>query len=307
MRIHHLNCGTMRPIGGRLVSGTGSLLTYARNVCHCLLIETDDGLVLVDTGLGMGDVRDPGRLNTVFRRLVRPVLSAEETAVHQVVRLGYEPGDVRHIVLTHLDFDHAGGLGDFPNAKVHLYATELEAARRPLTILERSRYHTSHWAHGPDWVTHAAGGDDWFGFSAVRDLPGLPPSILLVPLAGHTRGHAGVAVDTGHSDHGTARWLLHAGDAYFNHAQMASTPSCPPATDLFQTLMQDDRATRLDNLHRLNELARTGAVDIFCAHDKTELDRARSAVFPEPSSSPAGGASPAPSDRGDLTPAPATE
>ncbi|MBF8189740.1 MBL fold metallo-hydrolase [Nonomuraea sp. K274] len=280
MRIRHLNCGTMRPFGGRLVSGTGSPLTSARNVCHCLLVETGEGLVLVDTGFGLGDVRNPERVSPMFRRLSRPVLAAEETAAHQVVRLGYELGDVRHIVLTHLDVDHAGGLGDFPHAKVHVYAAELEAAQRPLSALERFRYHAAHWAHGPDWVPHTTTGDDWFGFSAVRDLPGLPSSILLVPLAGHTRGHAGVAVDIGHTDGGSKRWLLHAGDAYFSHAQMERDPSCPPATKAFQSFMQADRSACIHNLRRLNELTLTGDVDVFCAHDEVELDRAQSAYTP---------------------------
>ncbi len=35
-------------------------------------------------------------------------------------RLGYSINDVRHIILTHLDLDHAGGLHDFPNAAVHV-------------------------------------------------------------------------------------------------------------------------------------------------------------------------------------------
>ncbi|MDL4817338.1 MBL fold metallo-hydrolase [Actinomadura opuntiae] len=277
MRIHHLNCGTMRPLGGRLVSGTGHPLTFARNVCHCLLVETDQGLVLIDTGLGLGDVRDPARLSPRFRFLVRPVLDEAETAAQQVLRLGFQLSDVQHIVLTHLDVDHAGGLGDFPHAKVHLYAAELEAALKPLTALERFRYHAAHWAHDPDWVPHSSAGEPWFGFSAVRDLPKLPPQILLVPLAGHTRGHAGVAIDTGRSEPGAPRWLLHAGDAYFHHAQVAPRPSCPPISRAFQTFVQADRTSRLHNLHRLNELAATGKVDIICAHDPDELDRAQGA------------------------------
>jgi hypothetical protein len=44
MTIHHLNCGTMRPFGGRLVSGTGPVLATAELVCHCLLVEADHGL-----------------------------------------------------------------------------------------------------------------------------------------------------------------------------------------------------------------------------------------------------------------------
>ncbi|MCP2336219.1 MBL fold metallo-hydrolase [Actinomadura rupiterrae] len=268
MRIRHLNCGTMRPFGGRLISGNGSVLGQARIVCHCLLLETDDGLVLVDTGLGTEDVRRPKALNPGIRTFVRPVLDEAETAVRQIERLGYRAEDVRHIVLTHLDFDHAGGLRDFPHAKVHVSATELDAAVRPATMLEKSRYHAPDWAHGPDWVAHEASGERWFGFSAVRDLPGLPSSILVVPLAGHTRGHTGVAVETSEG------WLLHAGDAYFNRAQMAPAPSCPPLIGAFQVMLQADRAERLRNVARLNELARGGKVDVFCAHDEVEFDRA---------------------------------
>ena len=47
MRIHHLNCGTMCPWGGRLMDGRKDRAGEpARVVCHCLLIETNDGLVL---------------------------------------------------------------------------------------------------------------------------------------------------------------------------------------------------------------------------------------------------------------------
>jgi glyoxylase-like metal-dependent hydrolase (beta-lactamase superfamily II) len=276
MRIHHLNCGTTRPLGGRLVSGAARPLVFARQVCHCLLIETGNGLILVDTGFGLGDTTHPERLSRRFRLYARPVLDPEETAARQVVRLGYQVDDVRHIVLTHLDVDHAGGLGDFPNAKVHLSAAELDAARRPLTAKERFRYHSVQWAHGPDWVPHSTAGDNWFGFSAVRDLPGIPPSILLIPLAGHTRGHVGVVIDTGGEGHGgSRRWLVHAGDAYFNHGQMERDPFCPPFLTVFQSLLQADRTTRIHNLDRLNELALTGEADIFCAHDQFELDRAR--------------------------------
>lgn len=43
--------------------------------------------------------------------------------------------DVRHIVLTHLDFDHAGGLDDFPEATVHMLQIE-----RDVAVAQRS-YH----------------------------------------------------------------------------------------------------------------------------------------------------------------------
>jgi hypothetical protein len=57
MRVHHLNCISTCPLGGRLMDGrTGSLVRRGELACHCLLAETDAGLVLVDAGLGLRDV-----------------------------------------------------------------------------------------------------------------------------------------------------------------------------------------------------------------------------------------------------------
>jgi glyoxylase-like metal-dependent hydrolase (beta-lactamase superfamily II) len=273
VRVRHLNCGTMAPLSRKLVNGTGSLLVPARIICHCLLIESDDGLVLVDTGIGLHDIANPKEiLGSWFLRAVRPRLDRDETAAHQVVHLGYSVQDVRHIVLTHLDVDHAGGIADFPHAHVHVSAAELNSARHPSTALERRRYRQAQWAHEPNWVEHSAEGERWFGFEAVRALPGLAPEVLLVPLGGHTRGHVGVAVDTGHTDR--PQWLLHAGDAYFFHGQLQAEPHCPPALRAFQVLMQTDKTTRLHNVRRLRSLAASGEVEIISAHDPVELERA---------------------------------
>jgi glyoxylase-like metal-dependent hydrolase (beta-lactamase superfamily II) len=124
MRIHHLNTGTMCPIGRRLVNGTGGIWQRARMVCHCLLIETNDGLALVDTGLGLDDIAQPHRLGRRWVRQTAPRLDPVETAFQQVKALGYSPNDVRHLLLTHLDRDHAGGVPDFPKAKVHVHRRE---------------------------------------------------------------------------------------------------------------------------------------------------------------------------------------
>lgn len=144
MTIHHLDCASMCPVGGRLLLGSGGLLT-GRMVAHCLLVESSDGLTLVDTGFGTADVADPHRLGRPFLAMMRPRLSPARTALHQVRALGYRPEDVRHIVLTHLDLDHAGGLADFPQAQVHVFAEELRAARARATRGERDRYRPAQW------------------------------------------------------------------------------------------------------------------------------------------------------------------
>ena len=98
-------------------------------------------------------------------------------------------------------------------------------------------------------LVHEPGGEPWFGFECVRDLGGqLPPEILLVPLVGHTRGHCGIAVDTGE------QWLLCAGDAYFYREEMSwEKPHCTPGLAWYQRLMQVHSRWRLLNQRRLRE------------------------------------------------------
>ncbi|MGK4578753.1 MBL fold metallo-hydrolase [Kitasatospora sp. HPMI-4] len=271
MTVHHLDCGSMCPVGGRLLMGSGGPLT-ARMVTHCLLVEGADGLVLVDTGFGTEDVADPARLGRRFHAVSRPRLTPARTALHQIRALGYRPEDVRHIVLTHLDLDHAGGLSDFPHAEVHVLADELRAARALATRGERDRYRPAQWAHGPKWVEHEAAGESWFGFEAVGPLTDSEPEILLVPLLGHTRGHCGVAVRQG------GGWLLDCGDAYFSHTEIDPAGlRCPPGLAAFQRQISVDDQARRNNQERLRELRRThdGEIELFCSHDAVEFVRAR--------------------------------
>lgn len=274
MRIHHLNCGTHCPIGGALFDGSSKGLLG--NLCtHCLLIESDQGLVLVDSGYGLDDVRhaSPRRIAYTWPLLLNTRLREEDTALRQIEALGFSAADVRHIVLTHLDFDHAGGIEDFPEARVHVMETERDAAEnKRRSFVGNQRYRPLMWDDVRDWRTYAAGGERWFGFDAVRALDGLPPEILMIPLAGHTLGHAGVAIQT------QAGWLLDAGDAYLHRGELdASRPHMPPGLRVYERIMATEVEAGRTNLQRLRDLKRdhSAEVDIFCSHDSTDLARLR--------------------------------
>ncbi|MFG6205907.1 MBL fold metallo-hydrolase [Pseudomonas retamae] len=272
MRVHHLNCGCMCPLGGALFDGYSHGLT-ASVVCHCLLIETaSNGLILVDTGFGQQDVQHPQRLSRFFRTLNNIRLEHRFTALEQIRRLGFDANDVRHILLTHLDFDHAGALQDFPRARVHVMQQELQHARSASDWIERRRFVPAQWRDVDGWELYAPQGDTWFGFDSVRAVLGAEEEdILLVPLSGHTLGHAGIALRT------TDGWQLHAGDAYFHHDEIhLPKRRCPPGMRLYQFMMDSDRHARLHNQQRLRELAADAraAVKIYCSHDARELERA---------------------------------
>lgn len=281
MRIHHLNCGTMAPVGKRLMEGAGAPWQRGRLVCHCLLIDTGTRLVLVDTGFGLRDIADPmGRIGRPLKLLLNPLFAESEAAVRQVQALGYEPADVTDIVLTHHDHDHVGGVDDFPNARLHVHAIEAESIRSQLTLHDKVRYSGQHELMGrrvgDRWAEYSIGGDQWFGFRAARQLDGLPEEIAIIPLPGHSRGHVGVVIDTGGI--GRPRWLVHAGDAFMHPDEMRGDPRCPLVFKVFQNLVQADAASRLYNAQQLRELGARDDVEIINSHNPYYWDRASTAA-----------------------------
>ncbi|WP_242022765.1 MBL fold metallo-hydrolase [Gimesia chilikensis] len=247
-RIQHINCGTL------LVTG------YPTVVCHCLLLEGEQGLVLIDSGIGLADVRDPlGRLGQELIDMAGFQFHEHDTAVRRVESLGFSVDDVKHIVLTHCDPDHTGGLADFPAAQIHVAAEELQQVRAG-----HWRYVSSHFDHGPHWETYARGTCDWFGLESRPVQVGAGLDVRLIPLNGHTLGHCGVAV---RQEQG---WLLHVGDAYYLRAEL--TEEDHPVAALAAQRADDD-ALRCASLAELRRLYSEHANEIeLCGyHDLSEL------------------------------------
>ena len=202
MSLHVLNSLVIRPILTPVAAGV-----------TCLLVETNQGPVLVDAGLGRKDHLDPAVRTRLYHWFFRASRGIEGTAYQLVQNLGYQPETIRHIVISHLHLDHTGGLPDFPWAEVHLYRKEYDYAMHSRNL----RYLPEHWAHGPLWRPHKWTGEKWFDFEAIP-LKGFEPEIWLIPLEGHSPGHAGVAIQDG------VGWVLYAGDAIPYHARVDLVP-----------------------------------------------------------------------------------
>lgn len=259
----------MCPIAGFSVGDNA--VVRGHMVSHCIVVETErDGLVLVDTGFGTRDVEGRTGLSRSFRTFVGPKLEHAETALSQIAALGLRAADVRHIVVTHLDLDHAGGLCDFPGAKVHCHSREHAAAMTRRHYKERGRYLSAHWTHNPQWQLYTEAGDTWRGLPSITRLRGLDTDIGIVPMHGHTRGHSAVILRD------RDRWLVHAGDAYFHRNSVVAGGRVPLGLRAFERAAEMSSAQRRASLAALRRLRESyDDVAMFCAHDPSEYEAMR--------------------------------
>lgn len=253
--VHAINCGWMRPLGGALWERESRGVGPARLACRCLVVEGGaDGPILVDTGFGPADFTVPDRLAMSMRLMDRPALPPGSSALARLRLLGIEPEAVRHVVMTHLDFDHAGGLTDFPWATVHVTAAEARAARARDGLKARLRWRPAQWPAA--FAEHEAPADDVLG---LPSLGGLPGGLRFLPLPGHSPGHAGVAIPL------EDQWVVHVGDAVFDLAELEGPGRARPLALAYELAMQVDPAQRLASAETVRRLA--GRAALVCTHD----------------------------------------
>lgn len=160
-----------------------------------LLEHPNAGLVLVDTGLHHSIAKGPAserarNLGPVGRLMARDVqMRPEQTVVEQLRGLGIDPAEVRLIVMTHLHFDHASALCDFPGATALLSEQEWRAATGRAALARgyskaqfdpRLNYTTIDFA-GPAAAPYGP-------FQRAVDVFD-DGSLMLVFTPGHTAGH----------------------------------------------------------------------------------------------------------------------
>lgn len=210
------------------------------------------GAILFDTGYDPAFWRAtqpfPERL---YRWATPPTLPANEDLTTQLAARGVQPGEVRHLVLSHFHADHMAGTHRFPNATIHAARAGFEAVNRGgrVASVRRGMLRT---LVPPDFAARVR----WFEDAPRTPMPAeLAPfadgadllgdgSLIAVPLPGHCPGHWGAVL---REDAGL-RFLV-ADAAWSSEAIHTDTP--PPW--LTAALLGDARAGRatLHDLHRL--------------------------------------------------------
>lgn len=159
---------------------------------RCLLVEHDDGLVLIDSGLG-------NKENAKFREIygVENEGADGRTWLEDGIKsLGFGVEDVRTVINTHLHFDHAGGntsvlpsgevVPTFPNARYVVQRGELDWATKT-----NERTSASYFAANWDPVVGAG------CFEFIQGEREIVPGISTVDSPGHTPYHQSVLLDGG--------------------------------------------------------------------------------------------------------------
>jgi N-acyl homoserine lactone hydrolase len=177
------------------------------------VIEHPDGVALFDCGLptALADPQDSFR-KALQSQDLDVTFEPEETVASHLERLDIDPARVRYVVLSHLHFDHAGGLHQIPNATVVVqrqeWAAGFEADVAARYFLRKRFYDLGHA------VETIEGEHDLFGDG----------SVTCIPSPGHTPGHQSLRVRGDQGDH-----ILGADACY--HSQVVETRNFPAFSD----------------------------------------------------------------------------
>ena len=166
-------------LGGFLEGESGDL-TYPVPI---FLIEHPNGLVAIDAGLHPDLATSSARLGPLDGRFNPQLPSDGSGTIGPIlVSAGFDPNQVDHVILTHLHFDHVGGLAELPNARLVVQTAEW-AARNDELMVSTGAYNPDDLDYGHEPI-EIAGDHDVFGDGTV--------TCLLTD--GHTAGHQSVRV-----------------------------------------------------------------------------------------------------------------
>jgi glyoxylase-like metal-dependent hydrolase (beta-lactamase superfamily II) len=273
MKLHHIQTGDVQIKSRHRHARHEARLTRMADVLMdrnwtprlpigCWLIEHPEGLIVVDTGES-SHANDPGYQpwwHPFMQRCERRWVKPEEEVGPQLRALGFDPLDVRWVIMTHMHGDHAGGIGHFPNSEILLSKPEAGAAlARTGPLSGYLNMHYPKWLK-PKIVSFSDGPWESFERSTTLTRDG---RVHFVPTPGHTLGHIAVIAET------DSHCVLLAGDAAYDEQTLlsGSVDGVAQSTSLHR-----------DTTRRLRELCRRRPTVTQFAHDPESVKRLASAT-----------------------------
>lgn len=219
--------------GGRFeavkVSGIGLPRSkWAQVPCPAFLIRHPSaGPILVDTGLHPSVASKPSaNMGRVFTRFSRPRLEPGADVPARLRDRGLDAKGITTVVMTHLHYDHASAISEFPNAVYVLSDAEWIAATTDSRPLLRG-YRPQHYDYVFDYRTVSfdrSGVSSYGSFARTFDLLG-DGSVRLAYTPGHSAGHMCVIARLSRRD------FVIAGDTVYTMRQLAGGPEPPRPLD----------------------------------------------------------------------------
>ena len=150
---------------------------------NCLFVETPAGRVLIETGIGE---RVTDKVREMRRYQGKPIVAAMDAA-------GFDPATVDMVVMSHLHFDHAGGLLRADGSKAFPRATIVaQRAEWEIALDDNSRIVASYDQPELHLVR------EWGSGSAVEADANaeteLLPGVSVIRTGGHSHGHQAIVV-----------------------------------------------------------------------------------------------------------------
>lgn len=167
---------------------------------NVFVIEHSKGLVLFDTGLDIAVKTNPNYVSSIIgrfflRRLFRLHISTEDTLEPKLKALGYSAADVKTAIISHLHFDHVGGIKDIPQAELLVSEREWQQLSEPhperdFILREHFDLPTANWKK----IKFTPAKESVLEhFSGAYDVMG-DGSMILLPTPGHTPGSISLLV-----------------------------------------------------------------------------------------------------------------
>lgn len=220
MNIHAIQTGLVAIRPSQQI-GKGSGLVKMMNVLtdkewteplpiYTWVIEHPEGIIVVDTGEN-SHTMEPDYFPSwhPYFKNVKFWIKPEEEIGPQLKKIGINPSDVKHVIMTHLHTDHAGGLSYFPSSEILIHKGEYKAALGFSGLLKgflNKRF--------PSWLSPKLFEFNNEKFYSFQKSLKLYDDIIIVPTFGHTGTHISVIV----KNEGLNYFL--AGDSSYNQQNM---------------------------------------------------------------------------------------